>query len=167
MFDLIKHLIKNDITHDFENGKISVHGNLYLEDVDGVDVLPDNLSVGGSLDLSGTGITTLPDNLSVGGYLDLSGTGITTLPDSFKCQSLYLDPQRISNVAYRENCGNSSRTIFAVWTGENFFIAAGCFFGSLDKFEDAVDNRYSGDAAEGYKRAGRECVAELTEKLNP
>lgn len=147
MFDLIKHLIKNDIAHDFDNGKISVHGDLDLEDMSEVDVLPDNLSVGGSLDLCGTSITTLPDN--------------------FKCQSLYLDPQRISNAAYRENCGNSSHTIFAAWTGENFFIAAGCFFGPLDKFEEVVDNRYSGDAAEGYKRAGRECVAELTEKLNP
>ncbi len=32
----------------------------------------------GSLDLEGcTGITQLPDNLTVGGCLDLSGTGIT------------------------------------------------------------------------------------------
>ena len=36
----------------------------------------DNLTVGGWLDLSGTGITSLPDNLTVGGRLDLSGTGI-------------------------------------------------------------------------------------------
>mgnify|MGYP000238006213 CR=1 FL=1 len=45
-------------------------------------VTPDNLSVGGSLDLCGTGITALPDNLSVGGWLDLRGTGITALPDN-------------------------------------------------------------------------------------
>ena len=40
--------------------------------------LPDNLTVGGSLYLSGcTGIQALPDNLTVGGSLDLSGcTGI-------------------------------------------------------------------------------------------
>ena len=31
----------------------------------------------GSLDLRGTQITSLPDNLTVGGYLDLEGTGIT------------------------------------------------------------------------------------------
>lgn len=31
----------------------------------------------GDLGLSGTGITSLPDNLTVGGWLDLSGTGIT------------------------------------------------------------------------------------------
>jgi len=36
-------------------------------------VTPDNLSVGWSLNLRGTGITALPDNLSVGGWLDLTG----------------------------------------------------------------------------------------------
>jgi hypothetical protein len=45
----------------------------------GHGVTPDNLSVGGWLDLRGTGITALPDNLSVGGSLDLSGTGIKPL----------------------------------------------------------------------------------------
>lgn len=80
--------------------------------------------------------------------------------------SLYLHPKKITNVSYRENCGHSSRTIFAVWTGKEFRIAAGCFFGTIEKFEDAVDRKYSGEAAEAYKKAGRDCVAELTEKLN-
>ncbi|EHJ4395517.1 hypothetical protein Q2515_004917, partial [Salmonella enterica] len=115
----------------------------------------------------GTSITTLPDNLTVGGDLDLSGTSITTLPDHFSCNSLYLDAERISNIAYRKNCGYSSRTIFAAWTGKEFRIAAGCFFGSIERFEQAVDDKYDGDAAEAYKKAGRDCVAELTEKLNP
>ena len=106
-----------------------------------------NLSLGGSLYLRGTGITALPDNLSVGGSIDL-------------------DAKRISNIAYRENCGFSSRTIFAVWCDNNFKIAAGCFFDTLDKFERAVDEKYSGNAAEAYKQAGRDCVAELTVKLN-
>ncbi|MBP1035848.1 hypothetical protein J8631_09780, partial [Serratia fonticola] len=128
--------------------------------------LPDNLSVGGSLYLRGTGITSLPDNLSVGGYLDLRGTGITSLPDNFSCDSLYLDPEKISNVSSRENCGYSSRTIFAVWTNDNFKIAAGCFFGALEAFESAVDEKYSGNAAESYKQNARDCVTELTEKLN-
>ena len=44
----------------------------------GITSLPDNLTVGGWLDLEGcTGITSLPDNLTVGGWLDLRGTGIT------------------------------------------------------------------------------------------
>jgi len=46
--------------------------------------LPDNLSVGGYLDLRGTQITSLPDNLSVGGYLYLQGTQITSLPDNLR-----------------------------------------------------------------------------------
>ncbi|KFC08213.1 hypothetical protein GTGU_01500, partial [Trabulsiella guamensis ATCC 49490] len=100
------------------------------------------------LDLRGTGITSLPDNLTVGG-------------------SLYLDVESISNIAYRKNCGYSGRTIFAAWTGTEFKIAAGCFFGTIEEFEDAVDDKYDGDAAEAYKKAGRDCVAELTEKLNP
>lgn len=129
MFDLIKHLVKNDIQHTVsDNGKITVTNNLDLEDVSGVDALPDNLNVGGSL---------------------------------------YLRPEKITNVSYRENCGYSSRTIFAVWTGKEFRIAAGCFFGSIDQFEQAVDDKYNGSAAEAYKKAGRDCVAELTEKLNP
>ena len=129
MFDLIKYLVKNDIQHTVsDNGNITVTHNLDLEDVSGVDALPDNLTVGGSL---------------------------------------YLRPEKITNVSYRENCGYSSRTIFAMWTGKEFRIAAGCFFGSIDQFEQAVDDKYSGSAAEAYKKAGRDCVAELTEKLNP
>ncbi|HGI9853340.1 TPA: hypothetical protein ACJVSD_004252, partial [Salmonella enterica subsp. enterica serovar Bareilly] len=112
-------------------------------------------------------ITALPDNLTVGGWLDLRGSSITALPDHFSCNSLYLDAERISNIAYRKNCGYSSRTIFAAWTGKEFRIAAGCFFGSIEQFEQAVDDRYDGDAAEAYKKAGRDCVAELTKKLNP
>ncbi|MFZ2635551.1 MAG: hypothetical protein WAX33_04345 [Rectinemataceae bacterium] len=45
-----------------------------------VNALPDGLSVGGDLHLTGTGITALPDGLSVGGDLRLTGTGITALP---------------------------------------------------------------------------------------
>ena len=149
MFDLIKHLVKNDIQHTVsDNGNITVTHNLDLEDVSGVDALPDNLTVGGSLYLRGTSITALPDNLTVGG-------------------SLYLRPEKITNVSYRENCGYSSRTIFAMWTGKEFRIAVGCFFGSIEQFEQAVDDKYDGNAAEAYKKAGRDCVAELTEKLNP
>ncbi|WP_051983882.1 hypothetical protein [Pectobacterium wasabiae] len=144
---------------------LSVGGSLYLRGT-GITSLPENLSVGGYLDLEGTGITSLPENLSVGGYLDLEGTGITSLPENFTCDSLYLDPQRFDNVTYRENCGNSSRTIFAAWVQGNFRIAAGCFWDTLDEFESAVDESYSGDAAEAYKQAARDCVADLTEKLN-
>ncbi|EPA1082888.1 hypothetical protein ACQZ6X_003390 [Escherichia coli] len=126
MFDLIKYLVKNDIQHTVsDNGNITVTHNLDLEDVSGVDALPDNLTVGGWLDLEGTSITALPDNLTVGGRLDLEGTSITALPDNLTVGgSLYLRPEKITNVSYRENCGYSSRTIFAMWTGKEFRRAA-------------------------------------------
>ncbi|WP_367671863.1 hypothetical protein [Serratia symbiotica] len=143
---------------------LTVGGSLYLSDTS-ITALPDNLSVGGSLNLRDTSITALPDNLSVGGSLNLSDTRITALPDNVCCRSLYLDPERISNIAYRKGCGRSDRTIFAAWTGKEICIAAGCFFDTLDAFERAVDVKYTGKAADDYKQAARECVAELTEKL--
>jgi hypothetical protein len=116
----------------------------------------------------GVDFTLDADNLTVGGYLYLQDcTGITALPDNLTVGgSLYLNAKRISNIAFRENCGCSSRTIFAAWSDNNFKIAAGCFFDTLDKFEQAVDEKYSGSAAEAYKQAGRDCVAELAVKLN-
>ena len=148
-----------------ESPNLSVGGGLYLRGT-AITALPENLSVGGYLDLRGTAITALPENLSVGGSLDLEGTAITALPENFACASLYLRPEQFSSVAYRENCGMSSRTIFAVWTRDNFHIAAGCFFGTLDEFENAVDGRYSGSSAEAYKLAGRQCIEELTAKIS-
>ena len=56
---------------------LTVGGYLDLENCTGITALPDNLTVGDSLYLRGTGITALPDNLTVGGSLDLRGTGIT------------------------------------------------------------------------------------------
>ena len=44
---------------------INIRKGLYLWKTK-ITSLPDNLSVGGSLDLKGTNITALPDNLSVG-----------------------------------------------------------------------------------------------------
>ncbi|MFP1879740.1 hypothetical protein ACLEE3_14480, partial [Lonsdalea quercina] len=104
--------------------------------------------------------------LSVGGSLYLEDTGITSLPERFSCRHLYLDPKSIGNISYRENCGHSSRTIFSAWVNDDFRIAAGCFWGTLSEFESAVDNKYSGNTAETYKKAARDCIAELTEKLN-
>jgi hypothetical protein len=77
---------------------LTVGGSLDLENCTGITSLPDNLTVGGYLDLRGTGITSLPDNLTVGGYLDLRGTGITSLPDNLTVGgSLYLRGTGITN----------------------------------------------------------------------
>ena len=52
------------------------NGNLNLTSYRELQTLPDNLTVGGGLDLRNTQIASLPDNLTVGGWLDLSGTQI-------------------------------------------------------------------------------------------
>ena len=61
---------------------LTVGGYLDLENCTGITALPNNLTVGGYLDLRGTGITALPDNLTMGGSLYLRGTGITVLPNN-------------------------------------------------------------------------------------
>jgi uncharacterized protein (TIGR02996 family) len=47
-----------------------------------ITALPDNFIVGGDLDLGGTYVRKLPENLTVGGNLNLSWLPITTLPDN-------------------------------------------------------------------------------------
>ena len=68
-------------TLEYNNGKFSYGGCLYLQDTP-IQSLPDNLTVGVNLDLRGTQIQSLPDNLTVGGSLDLQGTQIQSLPDN-------------------------------------------------------------------------------------
>ncbi|AYN27017.1 hypothetical protein D8682_08435 [Buttiauxella sp. 3AFRM03] len=226
-FDLIKYLTDNAITHSIsEHGAINIPDDLDLADNKYVTALPENLTVGGKLCLSGTHITELPENLKVGGdiglyrtkitslsgglrvgrdldlsetqittlprnlvvngrlnlrgsqvtilpdglmvgdWLDLCDTQITILPNYFTCSSLYLDPEHFSNVVFRKNCGNNNRTIFAVRANETFYIAAGYFYGLIEQFEDAVDRKYSGETAEAYKQAGRDCLDGLKEKLS-
>ncbi|AYN26704.1 hypothetical protein D8682_06705 [Buttiauxella sp. 3AFRM03] len=145
-----------------------VNGWVDLRDTQ-ITMLPkEELRVGSWLNLSGSQITTLPEylDLVVDGYLCLTDTQITKLPSYLTCGSLYLDPEHFSNVTFRKNCGDSNRTIFAVMSGERFYIAAGSFYGPVVQFEDAVDRKYSGEAAEAYKQAARDCVDELKDKLS-
>ena len=66
--------------------KIVVDGNLDLERTP-ITSLPDNLHVGGYLDLGKCeNLTSLGDNLSVRGYLDLYGTPITSLGDNLSVE---------------------------------------------------------------------------------
>ena len=77
--EFVKFLKNKGIQFIETEGKIKVEENLDLEGCTGITSLPDNLTVGGWLDLRGTGITSLPDNLTVGGPLYLRGTGITDI----------------------------------------------------------------------------------------
>lgn len=58
------------------------YGDLDLSGRDDITELPDNLTIGGYLDLRNSAITSLPNNLTVGGYLDLRDTKVTSLPDN-------------------------------------------------------------------------------------
>ena len=70
---------------------ITVRGSLDLSGTQ-ITKLPDNLTVRGGLDLRGTQIKELPDNLTVGGFLDLRGTQITKLPKNLKVKgTIYKD----------------------------------------------------------------------------
>ena len=61
---------------------VEVEGRLDLSYTKTITSLPDNLHVGGSLDIYNTKIKSLPNNLNVGGFLDLRYTNIESLPDN-------------------------------------------------------------------------------------
>ena len=161
---LIDILNAKNISYEEKDGAITIGGSLDLEGTQ-ITELPDYLNVGGSLYLRGTQITELPDNLNVGGSLDLRGTQITELPDNFMCEELYLTAKNISNVTSKEKCGSYDREIYCVWTKGDFYIAAGCFFGTQKAFEDAVDRKYTDESAAKYKADAQDCVNSLTEIL--
>ena len=112
--------------------------------------LPDNLTVGGSLDLKGTAIASLPDNLTVGGSLDLRGTAIAALPDNLTVGgSLYLRGTAIAGAVF--DCGNEKRTVCAYNHPEKGrVVSLGCFVGTEDECVEAINNKYSGVAALDY-----------------
>jgi hypothetical protein len=58
---------------------VEVEGFLNLYNNKTIESLPDNLQVGGSLDLSFTNIESLPDNLHVGDYLFLGNTPLSRM----------------------------------------------------------------------------------------
>ena len=112
--------------------------------------LPDNLTVGGYLDLSGTQITALPDNLTVGGSLDLRGTQITALPDNLTVGgSLYLSGTKIEDAVY--GCGVHERTIRKYnHPQKGWVVSLGCFIGTEEECHVAIRNKYSGKNADEY-----------------
>ena len=57
--------------------ELNVKGNLDLIGASQIKSLPDDLKVGGYLDLVGAPIQYLPNNLKVGGYLVLYGTPLS------------------------------------------------------------------------------------------
>jgi len=122
---------------------LTVGGSLDLRGTQ-ITKLPDNLTVGGSLDLRGTQITKLPDNLTVGGYLDLSGTQITKLPDNLTVGgSLYLSGTQILSsenwVISGEIGSRNDNTSFDIVKDH---VYCGCFTGTLEQFGQKVRASY-------------------------
>ena len=105
-----------------------------------ISELPDNLSVGDSLE--GTNISEL-DNLSVGGFLYLRGTNISDYP-----------------VVY--NCGDEDRAIYLDLKDKSI-IRIGCFKGTKEEAISAVENRYSGDSMKKYISQIGECFKKGSE----
>ena len=98
-------------------------------------------------------------------WLYLENSKVTTLPDNLTCEELYLGNAPVTNVTRRENCGKFKRTIYCAWVNGGKRMLAGCFMGTLEELEIAIDEKYSGSGAEEYKKAARECWGEYDERF--
>ena len=122
---------------------LSVGGYLDLNGTS-ITALPDNLFVGGSLYLRDTSITALPDNLSVGGYLDLRGTSITALPDNLSVGGyLDLSGTAITNYPVMYDCGHEARAIYLDLKDKSL-CHIGCFKGTKQQAIEAISRKYKG-----------------------
>jgi hypothetical protein len=134
--------------------------------VDGKLML-DNLSVDGSLDLSGcTSLTTLPDNLSVGGALYLSDcTSLTTLPDNLSVGG-WLDLQGCTSLDYPivHDCGEHKRSIWLDYKNKKH-ICMGCFEGTKKQAIKAIKAKYKGVDCDEYIAKVEECFAKYMKEV--
>ena len=86
---------------------LTVNGSLDLSYTQ-ITALPSDLTVGKSLHLDHTQITALPDDLIVNGSLDLSFSQITALPSNLTVsKSLHLDHTQITALPDRLTVGSS------------------------------------------------------------
>jgi hypothetical protein len=91
---------------------LHVGGSLNLYMCKNLTSLGNNLSVRGYLELSRTPITSLPDNFSVGGNLNLSYTPITSLPDNLHVEGgLYLVETPITSLPDNLSVGGNLNLI--------------------------------------------------------
>ena len=101
---------------------------------------PDNLSVGGDLDLSGTKISALPDNLSVGGGLYLRGTGFDPIYRDERNYDLY--PACLPNGDFWWAAGcrvfKSTKEALAHWGGGDYPVPSRgqMFCEAIRKYEE-------------------------------
>lgn len=67
------------------------NGNLDFKYHTEITELPEELTVGGCLNIRGTKIKELPERLVVGGYLDISGTKIKELPEELTVERHFIN----------------------------------------------------------------------------
>jgi hypothetical protein len=63
-----------------------------------IEVLPDNLSIMGNLQLKGASVARLPTKLYVGGELDIKGTDIKLLPDDLSVGSIRIENTDVTSL---------------------------------------------------------------------
>lgn len=173
-----------------EDGSVVVFGDLCIADTN-IGTFPDELFVAGRIFIAGNSkVLRFPKKLTVWYTFNLGApsspllpselscrdlviayeTKITMLPKNIKAESIWIDNcSCVENITYRKGCGEHLRTIFACQANGGVMVAAGCFLGTLEEFEAAVDKKYKnykykGEAAEEYKAKARECVNEFIEK---
>ncbi|OTP93793.1 hypothetical protein [Gilliamella apicola] len=159
-----------DIDYEIQDGAVIVKEELDIEELDVKHIsIPENTNFKFGLICNESNVEIqLPENLKVAYILYLGETNLTHLPSNltvYDSCSVYLDVEKIENVAYCENCGGIGRTIFAFWANDDFLIAAGCFTGTYSEFAAAVDKKYGSHTASEYKQQARDCISELAEKL--
>ena len=124
----------------------SSEGNLDLSMRWNITKLPDNLTVGGYLDLSGTGIQTLPDNLTVGGYLDLRGTGMDGRKERRKIKTLKNGDYVAGRYIYCDNILTHVRSVkqvdkYTVYVGKikgRNVVSDGTNYAHCDKLREGI-----------------------------
>ena len=146
---------------------LSVGGSLYLGNTN-VSELPEGLSVGGSLYLRNTNVSELPEGLSVGGSLYLRNTNVSELPEGLSVGGgiAFDHGRQLKNTSsFKERYGKSKRTIFCFYLKENFYIQAGCFFGTFESFCSAVKEKCNEIEGGNYISDAQDCVNDLSAKL--
>lgn len=166
MDKFLEYVRQRRVPYRVHGSTITVLGDLGVNDYYDAISIPNNVTVAGILRISSFLANQLPENLRAD-VLEIECTSTTHLPESlYVRRSLCINESLIENIAYREHCGAKNRTIFACYiNGNKFTVCAGCFLGTLDEFDNEVDQKYYGADATRYKNQARECVIELAEKL--
>lgn len=160
MNDFIKKLDDFDVNYSVEEKAVIIHGDFCAFDWE-MDQFPATMIVTGRFWIRNEREIKLPRTL-VAKSFNIRGAKVDMLPENLiVSEYVYLDPMNIKNIAYHENCGEKGRTIFALFVNGKVQIAAGCFLGDYNEFCNAVDRKYSGDAARIYKEQALDCIDRL------